>query len=110
MRQEDFYKFDEDPHVHRGGWGGAGEGKALQASRIAEHLGGGQSGAGDLGSARTAAGGADPGRKRHSSGAIRDDGGDAQIPPGLCLVSAGKALRGHCASRTRRECPSASWR
>ena len=48
MRQEHPHKFDEDPHVHRGGWGGAGEGKALQASRTAEHLGGGQSGAGEL--------------------------------------------------------------
>ena len=80
VRQEHPHKFDEDPHVHRGGWGGAGEGKALQASRFAEHLGGGQSGAGELGSARTAAGGADPGRDRHGFGAIRDDGGGAQIP------------------------------
>ena len=44
----------------------------------------------ELGSARTAASGADPGGDRYGSGEIRDDGGGAQ----LCLVSACKALGG----------------
>ena len=70
-------------HVHRGGWGGAGEGKALQASRVAEHLGGGQPGAWELGSARTAASGPHPGGGHRGPGEIRDDGGGAQIFQGL---------------------------
>ena len=38
VRQEYPHKFDEDPDVHRGGWGGAGEGKALQAPALQNTL------------------------------------------------------------------------